>query len=173
MRLIRWSTEKLGAQPWLTGDAPLVARLDRVLRAVSSGHVSLPTLSGLPELVLTVREAGSGQPRSTPILCTPVAARGAMLSGDVEHAAPAWIVVGTTWGASREPDWVGNLRAVAERGIGAVVDVRDRSHTVTARELHGAEREAAWAQAVRTWPHHERYEARATHELSVWLLVAQ
>lgn len=161
MNPIRWLAVRLGGQEWLPRFAPLVVGLDRLLRAVSSGHFTLLTLTGLPELFLTVRGRKSGKPRTTPLLCTPVP----------RDQGSGWIVIGSNWGAPSPPAWVGNIRAVAEAGGSAVVEFKARSHVVRARELHGAERAEAWALAVRTWPNYPVYEQRTDRTLSVWLLV--
>lgn len=162
MNPIRWMAVKLGAREWLPRFAPAIVGVDRILRSVSSGHFTLLTLTGLPELFLTVRGRKTGRPRTTPLLCTPVGA----------GQPTGWIVVGSNWGAAQPPAWVGNLRAVAEAGERAVVEFKARSHVVAPRELHGEERAAAWQRAVRTWPNYPLYEQRTQRTLTVWLLEA-
>lgn len=152
MLLLKRLAVLLGGRSWLPAWAPFVVWLDKFLRRISSGHVTLLLLAGIPELFLTVRGARSGKPRTTPLLCTPY--RG------------GWIVVGSNWGAEQPPAWVANLRAADT----AVVDVKARSWTVRPHLLEGAERAAAWQAANRNWPNYETYASRTDRELTVWFL---
>ncbi len=149
---IRWFAVWLGARDWLPGAAPGIVAVDRFLRTVSSGHLTLLSLVGLPELFLTVRGRRSGLPRTTPLLCTP-------------HQG-GWLVVGSNWGAAKAPVWVANVAAADT----AVVEYRARSITVQPRLLEGSERDHAWSAAVATWPNYAVYERRTDRTLTVWLL---
>lgn len=156
MHPLRSVALKLVGSPWLPKVSPVVAGVDRGLRMVSSGHVTVASVTGLPELLLTVRSLHSGEPSTTPVLCTPY--RG------------GWVVVGTTWGAPEYPTWAESLRAVAQAGGTAVVEFRALSYVVDPQELTGPDLAAAWDAALATWPHYSRYQQQAHHPLPVWHL---
>jgi deazaflavin-dependent oxidoreductase (nitroreductase family) len=92
-------------------------------------------------LVLESTGRRSGRRRFTPV--------GYLPDGD-----GGFVIGGGAAGQTRTPDWVANLRAEPE----VAVWVRRRRIAVTARELHGAERERAREEAVAVWPGVPRYE---------------
>lgn len=143
---------KLGAQPWLPRLLPQIMWLDRTLQRVSRGRFSLLSIAGLPDLTLTVPGRRSGLPRSTPLLGIPD-------GGD-------WLIAGSYFGAPRPPAWAANLRA-CER---ATVRVGQCEHTVTWRELEGAERERAWSVMTTIWPNFDKYAERTDRVIPVFRL---
>jgi deazaflavin-dependent oxidoreductase (nitroreductase family) len=42
--------------------------------------------------------------------------------------------------------------------------------TYAAREVTGADKAAWWARAVETWPDYDRYQARTTREIPLFVL---
>ena len=104
-------------------------------------------------LVLTVPGRRSGQPRST-----------CMAYLDTEDGRLVW---GTASGAPRDPDWFRNLRAAGR----AEVEVGGGRTSVVARELLGAERDAAWATVLARRPGVARYASKAGRTIPVALLV--
>jgi deazaflavin-dependent oxidoreductase (nitroreductase family) len=77
------------------------------------------------------------------------------------------LVWGTGSGSPRDPDWFQNLRAARR----ADVQVRDDRFEVEARELEGAERDAAWRETVLAEaPEVERYARKAGRTIPVALL---
>ncbi|WP_121253355.1 nitroreductase family deazaflavin-dependent oxidoreductase [Nocardioides ferulae] len=143
---------RIGAIGWMPKLLPQVVALDKALHRVSGGRVTVLDVAGLPNLTLTVVGRKSGLPRSTPLLCVP--------DGD------AWLIAGSYFGDARTPLWVHNLRAAGE----AEVDTRGRRTRVTARELEGADRAAAWALMLRTWPNYAKYEERTDRLIPVFRL---
>ena len=143
---------RIGAISWMPRLLPLIVRIDRVVDAVTRGRRSLLDVAGLPSLVLTVVGRRSGLPRSTPLLCVP-------------HDG-GWLIAGSYFGGPDTPVWVGNLRAAGR----AEVASRGRSTPVTARELEGDERAAAWQVLLGTWPNFAVYERRTSRTIPVFEL---
>lgn len=102
--------------------------------------------------------ARSGEPRVNPAMSLP--------DGD------GWLVVASAKGAARDPAWAHNLRAHSDISIEAYVDGRSETVEVTADELSGAVREAAFARFVERAPAFASYQRRAaaTRRLPVFRL---
>jgi deazaflavin-dependent oxidoreductase (nitroreductase family) len=152
MNPIRPLAIRLGRQPWLPKFAKYIVALDVLIQRLSRGRLTMLSLAGLPEIMLTVAGRKSGIPRSTPLLC--------VLHDD------GWLVAGSNWGASKPPVWVGNLDA-AEL---AEVTFRGRRTTVVHRRLEGDERAAYWQLMLETWPNYGKYAERTDREIPVFLL---
>ena len=103
-------------------------------------------------LLLTTRGRRSGAPRSTCVGALPV--------GD------GFVVWGTGSGAPRDPHWFRNLRAAGRTDVQA----GSRRFAADVRELHGAERDAAWHDVIERVPGVERYERRSGRTIPVALL---
>ncbi len=132
--------------------APAVVRLDKGLYRLSGGRVALMSMTGLPDLTLTVVGRRSGQPRSVPLLGVP-------------HGT-GWLVAGSNWGGDAMPAWATNLEAAGE----AIVTRRGRDTPMSAWRAHGSERDELWAVMLRTWPNFARYAERTTREIPVFVL---
>ena len=146
----------LGGRNWLPRFAPYIVKLDMFLRKLTRGRFTLLTLSGLPELFLTVPGRKSGIPRTTPLLCVP-------------HKG-GWLIAGSNWGQPKPPMWVGNLEA-ADR---ATVGFHGRDTVVTPRLMEGAERAELFQVMLGTWPNYTMYERKSERELKVfWLTPAE
>lgn len=143
---------QLGRQPWLPRFTPQIVTVDHTLQRVTSGRVTLLTLAGLPELVLTVRGRKSGVERRTPLLCAP--------------RDDGWLVAGSNWGMPELPGWVHNLEAADE----ALVTYRGEDTVVVPRRARGAERDVHWEVLVQVWPNYELYARRTEREIPVYLL---
>ena len=152
MNPMRWLAIRLGGQPWLPKFARYIVGLDRLIQRLTRGRVTLLTLTGLPELMLTVAGRKSGLPRSTPLLCVPH-------EGD-------WLVAGSNWGQAKPPAWVGNLRAASE----ARVTFHGHETLVVPRQTEGAERAELWSVMLRTWPNYAKYAERTDREIPVFRL---
>ena len=100
-------------------------------------------LSGLPVILLTTRGARSGEARTAPVL--------GIRDGD------ALVVIGSNYGRDRSPGWAFNLRAEPA----ARVRVEGRERGMVARELTGAEHDAAYARAAGVYPAYLVYRRRA------------
>lgn len=113
-------------------------------------------------------EAGSLRGRPV-IVLTSIGARTAMLRKTalmrVEHDGQ-YAVVASLGGAPRHPVWYYNLKADPH------VELQDgpMKRDYTAREVTGAEKAIWWARAVATWPDYDRYQARTTREIPVFVL---
>jgi F420H(2)-dependent quinone reductase len=81
---------------------------------------------------------------------------------------PAGLVVwGTGSGSRRDPDWFQNLRHAND----AQVQIRDRTFTMRARELHGDERDSMWHDTILAEaPEITRFERKAGRTIPVAVL---
>ena len=152
MNPVRWLAVRVGRQPWLPKFAKYIVGLDVFIQRVTRGRLTLLSMAGLPEIMLTVSGRKSGVPRSTPLLC--------VLHED------GWLVAGSNWGAPKPPAWVANLDAADT----AKVRFRGRTSTVTPRRIEGAERAAYWRVMLETWPNYAKYAERTDREIPVFLL---
>jgi len=152
MNPIRWLAIRLGRQPWLPKLAKYIVGLDVAIQRLTRGRLTLLSMAGLPEIMLTVAGRKSGIPRSTPLLCVP--------HGD------GWLVAGTNWGAPKPPVWVVNLDAADT----ATVRFHGRTSTVTPRRIEGDERTAYWQVMLEMWPNYAKYAERTDREIPVFLL---
>jgi deazaflavin-dependent oxidoreductase (nitroreductase family) len=143
---------RIGAIPWMPRLLPQIVWTDRRLQRLTGGRVTLLDVAGLPNLTLTVVGRKSGLPRSTPLLCVP------------DHGT--WLIAGSYFGGPEMPLWVGNLRAAGA----AEIEYDGRRRPVTAVELLGEDRAAAWQVMLRTWPNFARYEERTDRVIPVFRL---
>ncbi len=142
----------LSRLPLLSHVAP---PLDGAVARLTGGRQTLTTLlTGLPTVRLTTTGARSGQPRRAFLVGLP-------------HGAGVALVA-SNWGKPRHPAWLYNLRANPQ----ALLAMRGRPpQPYLARELHGAEREALWRQAVALYPGYARYERKAApRQIAIFLL---
>jgi deazaflavin-dependent oxidoreductase (nitroreductase family) len=135
----------------------LVPLLDDATWRLTRGRTTLTeSLVDLPTIDLVTTGARTGARRVTHLV--PV-------RSDDDVA-----VLGTNFGSPRTPAWVHNLRA--EPRV-EVVHGR-RTLPALATELHGAEAEAVWEAARRTYAGFQLYRGRVTtREVPVWLLTAR
>lgn len=143
-----------GRQDATRENSSLVVTVDTWMSKVSRGRLPLLRVAGLPTLTLHVPGRKSGAMRSTPLLCAP------------------WnnglIIIGSNWGGEKTPAWVYNLRAAAPGQV--EMSVYGARLAVEVEELSDADRESAWAAAVRVWPNYEIYAARTTRQLPIFHL---
>ncbi|MGY1898169.1 nitroreductase family deazaflavin-dependent oxidoreductase [Nocardia gipuzkoensis] len=125
---------RLAQRRWVMRSAPLVLRVERLLRRVSGGRMGVLDLAGLPSIEVTVAGRKTGLPRTTSLLYVP---RGA-----------DFIVLGSNWGSPAHPVWSANLRAART----ASVRHKGEQFLVTVREITGVERKPFWDLAVAFWP---------------------
>lgn len=140
---------RIGAIAWIPRLLPQITWIDKRLQSVSRGRLSLLTIAGLPNLLLTVRGRSSGVERTTPLLCV--------------SDGGTWLVAGSAFGAPTTPAWVRNLRAARS----ARVQVGGREVAVVAEELSGGERSRMWSLMCRTWPNYVLYENRTDRLIPV------
>src|SRR5690606_28470273 len=149
MNPIRWLALRLGAQPWLPRFAGTIVGLDRLIQRATRGRLTLLSVAGLPELMLTVPGRKTGIERTTPLLC-------------VSHEG-GWLVAGSNWGQPRPPAWVGNVLAADT----ARVTFHGRDHVVEPRLVTGEERAVLWRMMLETWPNYAKYAERTPREIPV------
>jgi deazaflavin-dependent oxidoreductase (nitroreductase family) len=111
---------------------------------------------GMDLLYLTTIGARSGEERQSPV------ARFA--DGD-----DAWLVVASNGGSARHPSWYHNLMAHPDR---IRVEVDGRSYTVTAEQLDGPKRDAAWQRITAEQPRFAGYERKTGRAIPVIRLAA-
>jgi deazaflavin-dependent oxidoreductase (nitroreductase family) len=126
--------------------------VDRAVHRISGGRT---LMSGwlLPSLMLTTTGARSGLLRRTPLVCVP-------------EPGGTWLLVGSNFGRAGHPAWSANLIAHPR----ARVEWQGEEIEVGARLLAGAERQAAWAEALRMWPPYATYQSRVTREIRLFRL---
>jgi deazaflavin-dependent oxidoreductase (nitroreductase family) len=146
---------RIGGISWMPRLLPQVVWMDKTLNRVSRGRFTILDVAGLPSLFLTVRGRKSGVERTTPLLCVP--------------DQDTWLIAGSYFGGPKTPLWVGNLRAATE----ATARVGRETFPVTATELEGADRAAAWQTMLRTWPNYAKYEERTDRTIPVFRLTRQ
>ncbi|AEW99160.1 nitroreductase family deazaflavin-dependent oxidoreductase [Streptantibioticus cattleyicolor] len=125
---------------------------DQVELYESSGGTEGTTLRGLPVVVLTTRGAKSGKLRKSPLM-------------RVEHEG-VYAVVASMGGAPKHPVWYHNVVAHPR------VELQDGPvrRELTAREVHGAERELWWERAVRAYPDYADYQEKTDRVIPVFVL---
>ena len=125
-------------------------RIDPLLLRLSRGRVSVSV--GWPVLLLTHTGARSGKRRRTALLYT----------RDGENI----VLVASKAGAKRNPAWFHNLKANPHCDVLA----GKRSGAYAARELHGAERDRAWALANDLYAGYSVYQSRTDRRIPVLVL---
>ena len=121
-------------------------------RVRTSGTTASLATGDAPGVVLTTTGAKSGVPRAVPVI-------------RFEYDG-AYAVVASKGGDESDPDWCLNLRAHRE------VTLQDGSavHRLTAREIHGDERDAWWLRIVAEQPVYARYAARTRRRIPIFVL---
>ena len=108
-------------------------------------------------LVLVTVGRKSGEERKSPLGWFP--------GGD-----DSWLIVAAAAGAPKNPGWYYNLAANPDR---VRIEIPGRTVAVTAEQLHGAERAAAWEQITTAAPQFAKYQEQTDRELPVIRLVAK
>ncbi|MFF2505084.1 nitroreductase family deazaflavin-dependent oxidoreductase [Streptomyces sp. NPDC058067] len=130
-----------------------IPAMDRAVHRLTRGKV-LVSAQMLPGLILTARGAKTGLPRRTPLACMP------------EEEAGTWLLIGSNFGRPGHPAWTANLLAHPD----ADINWKGEDVPVTARLLESAEREEAWAAALKFWPPYATYQARVEREIRLFRL---
>ena len=109
-------------------------------------------LRGKPVIILTSVGAKTGKLRKTALM-------------RVEHDG-TYAVVASLGGAAENPVWYHNLKKHPQ------VELQDgpTKRDYTAREVTGAEKATWWERAVRVWPDYDKYQARTSREIPVFVL---
>lgn len=107
---------------------------------------------GFSALVLTTIGSKSGLPRETPV-------------GWFPGADGSYLIVASAAGAPKNPAWYYNLAAHPDR---VQIETGDgRKIAVTARQLHGPERDEAWRQITAAAPRFGGYQKKTDREIPV------
>ena len=112
---------------------------------------------GFNALILTTTGARSGAERTNPVGWFP---------GD----EGSWLIVASAAGAARNPAWYHNIAAHPGR---VKIELKGRSIPVTAKQLHGAERDEAWRQITAAAPRFAAYQRKTDRELPIIRLTPQ
>ncbi|GAB3420151.1 PNPOx family protein [Flindersiella endophytica] len=113
------------------------------------------TFMGFDALVLTTVGAKSGVERKTPV-------------GWFPGEDGSRLIVASAAGAAKNPAWYYNLAAHPDQ---VEIELAGQSISVTAEQLHGAEREQAWQQIIAASPRFAQYQEQTDRELPVIRLV--
>lgn len=111
----------------------------------------------MPALVLTTVGRKSGAERRTPLAYIPDGQGG-------------WLIIAAYAGAVNNPAWYYNLSANPDR---VRVELDGRSYDVTAAELHGSDRDAAWVRIVSANKRFAKYQQKTDRELPVIRLTSR
>ena len=125
---------------------------DQVEEFESSGGTKGTTMRGMPVVLMTMRGAKSGKVRKVPVM-------------RVEHEG-TYAVVASLGGAAENPVWYHNLKKHPH------VELQDgpTKRDYTAREVTGAEKANWWERAVRVWPDYDKYQAKTSRSIPVFVL---
>ena len=126
--------------------------IKRARRSSASGG----KMMGMDTLVLTTVGAKTGQKRQT-------------LLGSFPDGDKAWLVVASAGGALANPAWYHNLAAHPDE---AQVEVGGKTVNVTAAQLPGPERDAAWQRITAAQPRYLGYEKKTDRVIPVIRLTA-
>ena len=105
--------------------------------------------NGVPILLFTTKGRKSGEPRTNPIIFTPV--------GD------KYVIIASKGGSPAHPAWYLNI--LEDPNI--EVQVKADKFKATARTAESPEREELWAEAVKAWPNYEVYQSRTERKIPV------
>ena len=115
----------------------------------ATGGVVGGELADMPLLLLTTIDAGSGQPRTTPLV--------------YHRRGDCYLVIASNGGAARNPSWFRNL----ERDPHVTLEVGVETLAATARILDASERDTAFAAIIAKAPSATAFEAKAGRTIPV------
>jgi deazaflavin-dependent oxidoreductase (nitroreductase family) len=102
-------------------------------------------------LLLTTAGRKSGLERTTPL-------------GWAADGNGGWLIAASANGAADNPAWYHNLAAAPDK---ARIEVGGATIAVSAEQLHGAEREAAWQALTTSIPRFASYPRKTDREIPV------
>jgi deazaflavin-dependent oxidoreductase (nitroreductase family) len=106
---------------------------------------------GMDGLVLTTVGAKTGQRRQT-------------LLGTFPDGDGAWLIIASAGGQMKNPAWYHNLAAHPDQ---AQIEVGGKTVDVTATQLAGQERDAAWQRITAAQPRYVGYEKKTDRVMPV------
>lgn len=124
---------------------------DQVDKIEETGTTHSVNIMGMPVVLMTMLGV-SGNVRKVPVM-------------RIEHDG-LYVAVASKGGAPDNPQWYRNLLA------NPVVEFQDddRTWTVRARELDGAERDLWWTRCVEDFPQYAAYQQKTDRRIPVFLL---
>ncbi len=134
----------------------------RLLDRLSGGRLGR-RLGGAETVWLHVRGRKSGEPRRVPLVASRVTRDG----------QERFVVAGSRGGSEKNPAWALNLRAHAERDETVGLEVEGTVTVADVRELRGAERDAGYAEMVRTYKGFAGYERNTGRVIPVFELTVR
>lgn len=144
---------KIGSISWMPRYLPQIVYCDNLVQRLTRQRYGLLDIAGLPNITLRVAGRRSGVVRTTRLLAVPT---------DDGHR----LIAGSYFGGPDMPQWVYNLRAAGA----AEMSSHGHSRRMTARELEGDERAAAWERLRSVWPNFDLYVERTDRAIPVFLL---
>jgi deazaflavin-dependent oxidoreductase (nitroreductase family) len=108
-------------------------------------------------LLLTTTGRKSGLERTTPL-------------GWVSDGNGGWLIAASANGAANIPAWYHNLAAAPDK---ARIEINGATIPVSAEQLHGTEREAAWQTLTAAIPRFGRYPEKTDREIPVIRLTSR
>lgn len=108
--------------------------------------------NGSPIILVTTTGRKSGQPRTFPIIFTPV--------GD------SYVIMASQGGSPKHPAWYLNILD----NPNVKLQVKGRKFDGVARTAVSPEREALWAEAIKGWPRYDLYQSRTERQIPVVVL---
>ena len=124
---------------------------DQVERIEAEGTTRAVSIQGRPVVLLTMLGV-SGKVRKVPLM-------------RVEHEG-IYAAVASKGGAPKHPKWYANLRKHPDLDL----QDADRTWSVRARELSGAEREQWWERCVAAFPNYADYQTKTDRLIPVFVL---
>src|ERR1700751_1413813 len=106
---------------------------------------------GFDALLLITTGRKSGVERTSPL-------------GWVSDGNGGWLIAASASGAAGNPAWYHNLAAAPDK---ARIEVDGATIPVSAEQLHGTEREAAWQALTASIPRFARYPYKTDREIPV------
>ena len=114
-------------------------------------------MGAMNALVLTTVGRKSGVERSSPV-------------GFLVHPDGGWLIVASAAGAPKNPAWYYNIASHPDK---VKIEVAGEAIAVTAEQLHGRARDAAWQQITTAAPRFGEYQHKTDRQLPVIRLVPQ
>jgi deazaflavin-dependent oxidoreductase (nitroreductase family) len=121
-----------------------------VARRVRKGRKNPPGFD-FDLLLLTTTGRKSGRERTTPL-------------GWVSDGNGGWLIAASANGAASIPAWYYNLAAAPDK---ARIEIKGAAIPVSAEQLHGTEREAAWQTLATAIPRFGKYPQKTDREIPV------
>ena len=136
---------------------PRAGLVMRLINRVISGRIRKggKLMGGTEGLVLTTVGRKTGAERSTPVNWFPGADGG-------------WLIVASAAGAQRHPAWYYNIAAHPDR---VWIETAEGRVAVTAEQLHGEQRDAAWGRITAASSLFAKYQQKTDRELPIIRLV--